>query len=127
MLADKPPALRLGSNGLFLGPRFVLALSGIRRPLVQIKAIEKDDLVRRCRSWGRCWWTNHQPSEADCRDTLVVTDYRDTLQGLGAMLADEMGLGKPVQTRALSVQGYLAHKKLPSGVPRTEDTGVPRT
>ena len=38
--------LALGAvpNRLFFGPRFVLARAGIRRHVVQIEAIEKDDL-----------------------------------------------------------------------------------
>ena len=40
-------ALRAGSNRPFSSPSFVLTLTGIRRLVVQIKAIDKDDLVRR--------------------------------------------------------------------------------
>ena len=34
-----------GIKSPFPGPRFVLALAEIRRPVVQIKAVDKDDLV----------------------------------------------------------------------------------
>ena len=41
---EPPPVLRTRSDPLFLGPRFLLALAGIRRLVVQIKAIEQNDL-----------------------------------------------------------------------------------
>ena len=41
-----PPALRVGANRLLAYPGFVPEVVGIRRPSVQIKGIEKGDLLK---------------------------------------------------------------------------------
>ena len=47
ILASRPPALSVGENCRFPLPRFLLDVAGIRRPVVYIRGLDKEDLLPR--------------------------------------------------------------------------------